>query len=624
MAPTISGPGSTIHKLPGFSVAASKRQKDFHALFRSVPEDDYLIEDYSAALQRDILLHGRIYISEGHVCFSSNILGWVTTLIMSFDEIISVEKKATAMIFQNGIIIQTLQAKNVFASLLTRDTTYDLIVSIWKITHPNLRSTLNGAPVEGTNSGDKTEKMGSPVQEESDLEEVYDEDEEEDDDEDGDEEGDGSFMQPNEGSTVGSETIETTKVAKTLSPNPLGQPLQNGQAKIIDAVEAAVIGATATADFPGPATHAPTECGDSSSHLERLLFEDTIPAPLGKIYSLMFGPASGKFMRKWLIEDQKSLDLQLEDDGKGLDNEHKSMSFSYIKPLSGAIGPKQTKCIINSTLEQFDLSKAVTVSCATQNPDVPSGNIFVVRTRYCLSWGPNNSTKYTSTCQIEWSGKSWLKGPIEKGANDGQLQYQKDIVAALKSAVQAKNPSKAGVKGKKGGKKRKDAGETSPDLSASNSSAISKVPDPHWGLFEPLRGLLGPIADLIHPSLIIALLILTISILWFRLSSARAANTTFGLPSASPQRAIAYEELWRREESELWKWLEQRAGVEEGGVPSFLGRREEAKSGKGGEMEQRKVEEAVRVTKERLEVLERAVAGDREKRRKKEQSKSKL
>ncbi|MBE7182384.1 MAG: hypothetical protein INR71_14470, partial [Terriglobus roseus] len=204
MAPTISGPGSTIHKLPGFSVAPQKRQRDFHNLFRSVPEDDYLIEDYSAALQRDILLQGRMYISEGHICFSSNILGWVTNLVMSFDEIISVEKKATAMIFQNGVIIQTLQAKNVFASLLARDTTYDLIISIWKITHPNLRSTINGAPVEGTGSGDKTEKVGQVAGEESDTEEIYDEDEEgeDDDDEDGDEDGEGSLVEPGEGAST--------------------------------------------------------------------------------------------------------------------------------------------------------------------------------------------------------------------------------------------------------------------------------------------------------------------------------------------------------------------------------------------------------------------------------------
>jgi hypothetical protein len=117
-------------------------------------------------------------------------------------------------------------------------------------------------------------------------------------------------------------------------------------------------------------------------------------------------------MRKWLVEDQKSLDLQIEDDKKGLGEDKKTLNYSYIKQLGGSIGPKQTKCIITATLEQFDLERAVTVLCSTQTPDVPSGNIFVTKTRYCLMWGPGNSTRLIMTCAVEWSGKSWLKGMV--------------------------------------------------------------------------------------------------------------------------------------------------------------------------------------------------------------------
>ena len=171
--------------MQGFAVANSKRNKDFHALFKSVPEDDYLIEDYSAALQREILLQGRLYISEGHICFASNILGWVTNLVMSFDEIIAVEKKATAVIFQNGIFIQTLQTKASFASLLSRDTTYDLIIAIWRTNHPNLRSLVGNDPIDGNGTGDRTVKIESPTEQDgSASDEVYDEDEEDDEDDD--------------------------------------------------------------------------------------------------------------------------------------------------------------------------------------------------------------------------------------------------------------------------------------------------------------------------------------------------------------------------------------------------------------------------------------------------------
>ena len=81
----------------GFAVASNKRNADFHDLFRTIPEGDYLIEgvsngsisssmityahsDYGCALQREILVQGRIYISENHICFYANIFGWITNV----------------------------------------------------------------------------------------------------------------------------------------------------------------------------------------------------------------------------------------------------------------------------------------------------------------------------------------------------------------------------------------------------------------------------------------------------------------------------------------------------------------------------------------------------------------
>lgn len=393
----------------GFAVASPKRNRDFHNLFKSVPEDDYLIEDYSAALQKEILLQGRLYVSEGHLCFSSNILGWVTNLVISFDEVMAVEKKSTAMLFPNGIVIQTLHARNIFASFLSRDSTYDLIIGIWKISHPNLKSSLNGVALDGSGTGDKTEKAESVGSEEGSIQdtddEVYDEDAEE-------EEGLGSFTEAGEGSVAGSELGSEKAVESRKTSAAVAQAVSGGASKLSDSAEAVVNSTIVAQDFPGPATHTPTECGDADQHYDKLLIDTTIPAPLGKIYSLMFGPASGVFMRKWLIEDQKSTELQMEDDKKGLGEDQKSFSFNYIKPLPGSIGPRQTKCHTSMNLEQFDLDKAVIVLCSTQTPDVPSGNSFKTMTRYCLSWGPANSTRLVMTFTVEWSAKSWLKGGL--------------------------------------------------------------------------------------------------------------------------------------------------------------------------------------------------------------------
>ncbi|KAF2126254.1 hypothetical protein P153DRAFT_347333 [Dothidotthia symphoricarpi CBS 119687] len=599
----------------GFAVASPKRNRDFHNLFKSVPEDDYLIEDYSAALQKEILLHGRLYVSEGHLCFSSNILGWVTNLVMSFDEVVSVEKKSTAMLFPNAIVIQTLHARNIFASLLARDSTYDLIIGIWKISHPNLKSSLNGVALDGSGTGDKTEKadsVGSDAGSSQDSDDdVYDEDAEDDD-------GVGSFTDAAEGSMAGSEIGPVTVEARKASA-AIAQAVGGGG----ETAEAAASSATTTNEFPGAATHGPTECGDNDQHYDKLLIDTSIPAPLGKVYSLMFGPASGAFMRKWLVEDQKSLDLQMEDDKKGLGEGKKTYNYSYIKPLSAPVGPRQTKCNITMTLEQYDLNKAVCVLCSTQTPDVPSGNIFLTKTRYCLMWGPGNSTRLIMTFTVEWSGKSWLRGPIEKGANDGQMSYATAITAALRAAVTSRlAPVKAPGKGVRGKKRSKNHSLDEAPTIVSNPTPASQAKQSNWGIFDPLRGILGPIADilesLISPQIIIFILGALLIYTWFFRGGAAAKGPNSW---STTQRQVAHEEIWRNEESELWKWLEDRVAMDR-----VVVHHASAGSNKYHDdqalfqirpetMQEREIDEAIRVTEERLDVLRSAVERERGKKR---------
>ena len=406
--------GGSTPKLTGFAVASKKRNRDFHQLFRSVPEDDYLIEDYSCALQREIILAGRIYVSEGHICFSSNILGWVTTLVISFDEVVSVEKETTAMVFPNAIAIQTLHARHTFRSLLSREATYELLIGIWKLSHPTLKSSVNGVRLDNTSTGDKTEKVepsgsddGSEL---SDEEEVYDEDDEEQDG--------GSIDGAQEESVAGSDDAgdqgPKSSARKVSSMGVAVGAAAGGVPTAPDAkaVEKAAVASAASADFPGPATHEPTECSDTATHYDKVLKDDIIPAPLGKVYSMVFGPASGGFMAKWLMDDIKVTDLQMEDDKKGLLEAGSSRTYTYIKPLYAPIGPRTTKCIVTETLDFIDLEKSVSVTASTQTPDVPSGNIFVTKTRFCFMWAPGNQTRAIMNYVIEWSGKSWIKGIV--------------------------------------------------------------------------------------------------------------------------------------------------------------------------------------------------------------------
>ena len=150
---------------------------------------------------------------------------------------------------------------------------------------------------------------------------------------------------------------------------------------------------------------------------------------------------------------------------------------------------------------------------------------------------------------------------------------------------------------------------------------------------------------LVSANTVIGFLFFLLLISWFRGFRARAPGTTkskgagagVGLTGiATPERIAAYEEIWRREESELWDWLEERVGMRgmaypgggvgvgvgvEGNEGVDSGWREKGKGereGKEREMErrlregemgmgEREVDEAIKVTEERLERLKKVV-----------------
>ena len=220
----------------------------------------------------------------------------------------------------------------------------------------------------------------------------------------------------------------------------------------------------------------------------------------------------------------------------------------------------------------------------------------------------------------------FVLGPIEKGANEGQTTYCNDLVKALKAGVTSR--PRAGSKLKSKGKRRRgdaDPARTSP-ASVKAVATGTQPKDSSWGLFEPFHGVLGPVFDIFSPmissNMVIGFLLFVILINWIR--SPRSSTSGNGLayiPTA--QRLAAYEEIWRKEESDLWDWLEERVGMQglvypessdQEAVAQARRQREQSLRTKGlrskladVKMSEREVDHAIRVTEEKLAVLKRAI-----------------
>ncbi|KAJ6583194.1 hypothetical protein B0H10DRAFT_1834207 [Mycena sp. CBHHK59/15] len=339
----------------GFAVASNKRNADFHELFPGIPEGDYLIEeDYGCALQREILIQGRIYVSENHICFHANIFGWVTDLTIPIYEITTLEKKMTAFVIPNAIRIGTPRADYTFASFLSRDTTFDVIYNIWRLARPGDAGSIGSGSMAG------------------------------------------NITHIAEGTIIGGEAVVAA----------------------------------------GGSQHKATvcACGKEGSHFTEVAMDTVVPGTPERIYNLIF--ASG-FMKDFMVVDQKLLDIQVSDwTPTTTESKLLARNMSYIKPLNASLGPKQTKCEIRDETVHVDFDNYVSTLTTTRTPDVPSGGVFSVKTRTCIMWASPLSTKVVVTTQVEWTGRSFIKGIIERSAIDGQKVYHSDLDKAMRVYIQ--------------------------------------------------------------------------------------------------------------------------------------------------------------------------------------------
>ncbi|CAO1621214.1 unnamed protein product [Sympodiomycopsis kandeliae] len=409
-----SWPGDMGAQITGFAVASSKRNAEFHALFPTVPEDDYLIEDYGCAMVREILIQGRIYISENYVCFNANIFGWVTNIVLAFSEIVSIEKRMTARIIPNAIQISSLHVKHTFSSFLSRDTTYDLMANIWKLSHPDVPI---GAEAEV--SDDESEAPGAGG-----------------DDTENKSTGDAMDSKLGKRARLKKKFIGA-KNQKDANGNPVAGSGSgaNGSAAKADGGQSGGKTDSSGGKPAKRAKHPKTSCPceGEKKHLAVIPLDTTYACTPEKLYNLLF---KEDFMKSFWTDNQKLDDLQV-GDWNGDKRE-----FNYIKPLNNSVGPKQTKCMITDENVHFDTDDYVTVLTTTRTPDVPAGNSFSVKTRTCLTWNGNgNVTRMYVTCATEWTGRSMLRSIIDKASIDGQKQYYQDLDQEIKKHMK-ENPDK--------------------------------------------------------------------------------------------------------------------------------------------------------------------------------------
>ena len=81
----------------------------------------FLISEYSCAMQKDILIHGRLYATVNYLCFYANIFRWETSVALKWKDVNGLTKEKTALVIPNAIQVQlTKESPNEFSKISSR------------------------------------------------------------------------------------------------------------------------------------------------------------------------------------------------------------------------------------------------------------------------------------------------------------------------------------------------------------------------------------------------------------------------------------------------------------------------------------------------------------------------
>ncbi|XP_066468661.1 GRAM domain-containing protein 2B [Tiliqua scincoides] len=107
-----------------------KANAHFHKLFLDVPIDEPLRQNFTCALQKEIVYQGKLFISQNWICFHSKVFGKDTKITIPVPSVTLLKKTKTALLVPNALVISTDSERYMFVSFLSRDQAYKLLKSV--------------------------------------------------------------------------------------------------------------------------------------------------------------------------------------------------------------------------------------------------------------------------------------------------------------------------------------------------------------------------------------------------------------------------------------------------------------------------------------------------------------
>lgn len=514
-------------------------------------------EFFSCALQKDILIQGKLYLNFDNLHFRSNIFGIKTEIEIDLKDIVQLEKKTTAILFPNGIVVKTLDKTYTFASFLNRDSVFEKIMKRWSDSiisdiGENPSQIPPRIPLVNKNGLNRSRNISFK------LPQIFDN------------EGDGLKLKPPVKKMIHG-FIDSSSESEDYENSSDRIATDDSEDNSVDKGDDDM---TTDDEYEESAEFRPNESSNADntdfgpnkgSNYEpdlKSYTNDTDIADytlqnttLGKVLKMMSDNMYELLEKGGNNTISEVPQLYPEDDnGEGLKDGYYKRSYSYVKPLNSSLGPKETKCLVKDVLEKVDLSKCFIINQTTETPDVPSGKSFHVITNMIFYWVGEASVKMRAFTKVVWTGKSWIKGPVESGNTAGQKASMKSLFEAmqkindLNSQKGNANPSNGKSRKKSRSKKPKRTNSTSQEKinDEEQQGKVDTEPQNKWHSFTQTIPSFPVISQYLTWLIIVYLLIDR-----YRTNSSVSKQTQLEERNFKSETQIS--------EKEIWDWIFKRS-----------------------------------------------------------------
>lgn len=446
---------------PVFLYASKRRDTEFHSLFKEIAAEELLVEDYICALSEKILLQGKMYISEQHVCFYSNVFGYIRDVVVPFSKIKDIQRRNIAMIIPNSIEIILKDEKTFFfASFLSREETLMLLMRLWRrsqaleVITPTEEVEAEESPVSSTLGETRYDEASAVGEDALSSKDTFT-----------DKDGEVRFrsatmplLSQRETQNFGQNGVQN-KRSRHRSTNHQSGAYDNQ-------TEAAASGRTSTdrllrksgdfmeiaepyiniVDSASNSTELSLKDGEAISAAPRLPLAEACDcraskhntkgshlivnrAVIGKLakidvlWRLVFGPESSENVPIGSLEYFLRNEQHYSKYKAGLWTFNgKTMSLDAVKPgctrsiefempTSLSIGPKTTDGTVVETILHLSCS-SVCVQRTTRTPKVTNGDSFRIQSHLSLLKASPNRVDFIVTCEIQWLKSSFMRSIV--------------------------------------------------------------------------------------------------------------------------------------------------------------------------------------------------------------------